>query len=246
MYRDMGAIRAGDFDSSPMEIVHNNEPFSNERILEINSTGRYAKLNVLLGKGAYKVVYKGIDREEGYEVAWNTSQTSKAEFMELSQEIEILKRVRHSNIIQFHDYWYNNTEFVFITELMTSGTLREYIKKLQIPNLRIVKRWSRQILKGLSYLHSHDPPIIHRDIKCDNIFINGAHGEVKIGDMGSAKMKMGKKIYGYRYPRVHGSGNVRGKGIQRKSRYLRVRNVDLRNGNRRIPLQRVQKCSSNL
>ncbi|CAG8489697.1 7673_t:CDS:2, partial [Racocetra fulgida] len=55
------------------------------------------------------------------------------------------------------------------------------------------KRWSRQILKGLIYLHSHNPPIIHRDIKCDNIFINGAHGEVKIGDMGTAKMKLGKK-----------------------------------------------------
>ena len=130
--------------------------------------------------------------------------------MELSQEIQILKRVRHPNIIQFHDCWFHNNEFVFITELMTSGTLREYelfsltvsksdsswiryIKKLQIPNLKIVKRWARQILKGLSYLHSHNPPIIHRDIKCDNIFINGAHGEVKIGDMGSAKMKLGKK-----------------------------------------------------
>ncbi len=76
---------------------------------------------------------------------------------------------------------------------MTSGTLREYIRKLQIPNTKIVKRWCRQILKGLLYLHSHNPPIIHRDIKCDNIFINGAHGEVKIGDMGTAKMKMGKK-----------------------------------------------------
>jgi WNK lysine deficient protein kinase len=59
--------------------------------------------------------------------------------------------------------------------------------------MKIVKRWSRQILKGLQYLHSHDPSIIHRDIKCDNIFINGAHGEVKIGDMGTAKMKIGKK-----------------------------------------------------
>jgi serine/threonine protein kinase len=100
---------------------------------------------------------------------------------------------------------------------MTSGTLREfvpffvlslipfflseqyahmfcrYIRKLQIPNVKIVKRWCRQILKGLLYLHSHNPPIIHRDIKCDNIFINGAHGEVKIGDMGTAEMKMGKK-----------------------------------------------------
>lgn len=177
-------------------IVVHHVKHDQEKITEISTQpvmGRYAKMNVLLGKGAYKVVYKGLDLEEGYEVAWNTCQTTKAEFMELSQEIEILKRVRHPNIIQFHDYWYNNTEFVFITELMTSGTLREYIKKLQIPNIRIVKRWARQILKGLSYLHSHDPPIIHRDIKCDNIFINGAHGEVKIGDMGSAKMKMGKK-----------------------------------------------------
>jgi WNK lysine deficient protein kinase len=82
---------------------------------------------------------------------------------------------------------------MFVTELMTSGTLREYIKKLQKPSLKIVKRWSRQILKGLSYLHGLAPPIIHRDIKCDNIFVNGAHGEVKIGDMGTAKMKFGKK-----------------------------------------------------
>ncbi|KAF9320475.1 hypothetical protein BG003_006072 [Podila horticola] len=164
-----------------------------EKVVEVSPNGRYAKLNSVLGKGAYKIVYKGIDREEGYEVAWNCFQTTKQEYAELSEEVEILKRVRHPNIINFHDCWYSNTEFIFITELMTSGTLREYIRKLQQPNLKVVKRWCRQILKGLIYLHSYDPPIIHRDIKCDNIFINGAHGEVKIGDMGTAKMKIGKK-----------------------------------------------------
>ena len=71
------------------------------------------------------MVYKAIDREEGYEVAWNVCQTTKAEYMALGDEIEILKRVRHPNIIQFYDCWWNNTEFVFVTELMTSGTLRE-------------------------------------------------------------------------------------------------------------------------
>lgn len=53
-------------------------------------------------------------------------------------------------------------------------------------NLKAVKCWARQILAGLVYLHSQVPPIIHRDIKCDNIFINGNHGEVKIGDLGLA------------------------------------------------------------
>ncbi|CAO3589956.1 unnamed protein product [Absidia cylindrospora] len=112
---------------------------------------------------------------------------------EMEHEIEILKSVRHPNVIAFHNAWCTKNEFIFITELMTSGTLREYIRKLDLPNLKIIKRWSRQILKGLAYLHGYTPPIIHRDIKCDNIFINGAHGEVKIGDMGTAEMKMGKK-----------------------------------------------------
>jgi WNK lysine deficient protein kinase len=53
-------------------------------------------------------------------------------------------------------------------------------------DIKAVKNWSRQILRGLLYLHSHDPPIIHRDLKCDNIFINGNQGEVKIGDLGLA------------------------------------------------------------
>lgn len=49
-----------------------------------------------------------------------------------------------------------------------------------------MKNWCRQILRGLNYLHTHDPPVIHRDLKCDNIFINGNQGEVKIGDLGLA------------------------------------------------------------
>lgn len=120
-------------------------------------------------------------------------QVTRQEVKALGHEIEILKSVRHPNIITFHEAWYTDTEFVFITELMTSGTLREYIRKLNLPNIKIVKRWCRQILKGLVYLHSHNPTIIHRDIKCDNIFINGAHGEIKIGDMGTAEMKIDKK-----------------------------------------------------
>lgn len=42
-----------------------------------------------------------------------------------------------------------------------------------------VKRWCRQILRGLEFLHANH--IIHRDIKCDNIFINGATGDLRIG-----------------------------------------------------------------
>ncbi|KAI7906165.1 kinase-like domain-containing protein, partial [Cokeromyces recurvatus] len=176
------------------DIIDQSRYHDAEKVVETSPNERYARLNTLLGKGAYKIVYKAVDREEGYEVAWNTMQATKfIDNKEMEHEISILKSVRHPNIIAFHDAWYQKNEFVFITELMTSGTLREYIRKLNLPNIKIVKRWSRQILKGLAYLHGYNPSIIHRDIKCDNIFINGAHGEVKIGDMGTAEMKMGKK-----------------------------------------------------
>eukprot|EP00983_Pelagomonas_calceolata_P057429 1145058-Pelagomonas_calceolata.AAC.2 len=36
--------------------------------------------------------------------------------------------------------------------------------------------------------HGHNPPIIHRDLKCDNIFVNGASGVIKIGDLGLATL----------------------------------------------------------
>lgn len=55
--------------------------------------------------------------------------------------------------------------------------------------LKLLQRWSRQILKGLHFLHTRSPPIIHRDLKCDNIFITGPTGSVKIGDLGLATLK---------------------------------------------------------
>ena len=47
----------------------------------------------------------------------------------------------------------------------------------------------RQILKGLHFLHTWTLPVIHRDLKCDNIFITGPTGSVKIGDLGLATLK---------------------------------------------------------
>lgn len=63
-------------------------------------------------------------------------------------------------------------------------TLSSFIRKVEMIRWRVVKRWARQILRGMHYLHSQDPPIIHRDLKCDNIFINGAAGDIRIGDLG--------------------------------------------------------------
>ena len=61
-----------------------------------------------------------------------------------------------------------------------------YLSRFTSIPLRLIKNWCLQILRGLQFLHSREPSIIHRDLKCDNIFINGANGSVKIGDLGLA------------------------------------------------------------
>lgn len=106
----------------------------------------------------------------------------------LRSEVRLLKTLKHKNIIKFYNSWLDkkNNNINFITEVFTSGTLRQYRIKHKKVDIRALKKWSRQILSGLVYLHGHDPPIIHRDLKCDNIFVNGNQGEVKIGDLGLA------------------------------------------------------------
>ena len=63
-----------------------------------------------------------------------------------------------------------------------------YRKRHKHVDPEVLKGWAWQILCGLVYLHGHTPPIIHRDLKSDNIFINGSEGVVKIGDLGLATL----------------------------------------------------------
>ncbi|KAG9392581.1 Protein kinase domain [Carpediemonas membranifera] len=143
----------------------------------------------LLGHGAFKAVYKAFDHEEGIEVAWNqfrVNYLNESETLKLLGEIELLRSLKHPNIINFYDAWTTDDQnyIIFITEFMSSGTLRQYISRVKGVRLNVISKYCRQIISGLRYLHGHEPVIIHRDLKCDNIFINGNHGEVKIGDLG--------------------------------------------------------------
>ncbi|KDO40445.1 hypothetical protein CISIN_1g004564mg [Citrus sinensis] len=168
------------------------EPDCSE-FVEVDPTGRYGRYNEILGKGASKTVYRAFDEYEGIEVAWNQVKLydflqSPEDLERLYCEIHLLKTLKHKNIMKFYTSWVDtaNRNINFVTEMFTSGTLRQYRLKHKRVNIRAVKLWCRQILRGLLYLHSHDPPVIHRDLKCDNIFVNGNQGEVKIGDLGLA------------------------------------------------------------
>ncbi|XP_007117149.2 serine/threonine-protein kinase WNK1 isoform X22 [Physeter macrocephalus] len=162
----------------------------------MSNDGRFLKFDIEIGRGSFKTVYKGLDTETTVEVAWCELQDrklTKSERQRFKEEAEMLKGLQHPNIVRFYDSWESTVKgkkcIVLVTELMTSGTLKTYLKRFKVMKIKVLRSWCRQILKGLQFLHTRTPPIIHRDLKCDNIFITGPTGSVKIGDLGLATLK---------------------------------------------------------
>lgn len=159
-------------------------------ILEESPCGRWQKRDERvpgLNLNESDVSYVAMDAEEGVEVVWNeTYFTSLKKLNEQKDKIQKvydhLIALEHANIGRFHDYWIDNNKekprVVFITEYMSSGTMKQFLRKTK--SNKTWKRCCSQILSALSYLRSCNPPIIHGNLNCDNIFIQH-DGLVKIG-----------------------------------------------------------------
>ncbi|XP_024148056.1 serine/threonine-protein kinase WNK2 isoform X4 [Oryzias melastigma] len=197
--KERGALKVACNDGCKVAIKAASEENEEEAEMKAVSTspgGRFLKFDIELGRGSFKTVYKGLDTETWVEVAWCELQDRKLSKMErqrFKEEAEMLKGLQHPNIVRFYDFWESPLKgkkcIVLVTELMTSGTLKTYLKRFKVMKPKVLRSWCRQILKGLHFLHTRTPPIIHRDLKCDNIFITGPTGSVKIGDLGLATLK---------------------------------------------------------
>lgn len=117
---------------------------------EMDPSGRYGRLRDVLGKGAMKTVYMAYDEELGMEVAWNQVKLndvfrSPDELHRLYSEVHLLKTLDHDSIMQFYTSWIDVSRrtFNFITEMFTSGTLREYRQKYRRVSIQAIKKWAR-------------------------------------------------------------------------------------------------------
>ncbi|XP_025935227.1 serine/threonine-protein kinase WNK3 [Apteryx rowi] len=192
---ERGPEARGDGSSGREKAKQDIEEEAEMKAVATSPGGRFLKFDIELGRGAFKTVFKGFDTDTWVEVAWCELQDrklTKAEQQRFKEEAEMLKGLQHPNIVRFYDSWESTLKgkkcIVLVTELMTSGTLKTYLKRFKVMKPKVLRSWCRQILKGLHFLHTRTPPIIHRDLKCDNIFITGPTGSVKIGDLGLATL----------------------------------------------------------
>jgi serine/threonine protein kinase len=112
----------------------------------------------------------------------------------LRNEILVMKESHHKNIVNFIEAYSVGGSIWVIMEFVDGGALTDVIfANENVIKERHIAMICKEVLQGLEYLHSRPRPIIHRDIKSDNILM-GLNGAVKITDFGfSAHTAQGAK-----------------------------------------------------
>lgn len=154
---------------------------------------RYHRFDKLIGSGSMKSVYEGYDLNEGKLVAWNIVEIDKLPISfqpKIIQEVEILNKIKDKNqhIMNINNSWIDKDKRImhFITNFASGNNLGKFIKNVKFIKIKVIKKWCKQILSGLDFLHKNN--IVHRDIKTSNIFINSNSGNLFIGDFGLSKI----------------------------------------------------------
>ena len=146
-----------------------------------------------LGHGSYGTVYlvkhKQLHRYFAMKVIKKTHK-NKSDEESLMNEIHILRKMDHPNILKMTDFYNQKKEYDIITEYCQEGELFNEIKAYAPFNETIAGYYMKQILKAVCYCHGMN--IVHRDLKPENILIvkrmkNGCH-PIKIIDFGTAKI----------------------------------------------------------
>ncbi|KAI3740229.1 hypothetical protein L2E82_30654 [Cichorium intybus] len=106
-------------------------------------------------------------------------------------ELELLQKIRHPNVVQFLGAVTQSNPMMIVTEYLPKGDLRAFLKRKGALKPIIALRFARDIARGMNYLHENKPePIIHMDLEPSNILRDDS-GHLKVADFGISKLLKG-------------------------------------------------------
>ncbi|PWN43399.1 kinase-like protein, partial [Ceraceosorus guamensis] len=153
-----------------------------------------------IGSGGYKDVYIGNYRPSATASATNRGRAMKVAIADIRddltemdiKELSLLRDLKHENIVRFIGVSIpeppRHVPCMIVSEICTNGDLFDYVRNVEPPPAEEIFRIMLETAKGIEYLHSRDPAIIHRDIKSTNILVTSKK-VVKINDFGLARVK---------------------------------------------------------
>jgi hypothetical protein len=145
------------------------------------------KQGEILGQGAFGIVYLGLNIDTGELMAVKqmaTDEVSRRELSSLENEINLVRNLKHSNIVRYIGTELTPSSLSIFLEYVPGGSLKTLIDKFGSLEESVAKSYTRQLLLGLEYLHRNG--IAHRDIKGANCLV-GNDGVIKLADFGNSK-----------------------------------------------------------
>eukprot|EP01117_Protostelium_nocturnum_P012262 TRINITY_DN450_c1_g1_i1.p1 TRINITY_DN450_c1_g1~~TRINITY_DN450_c1_g1_i1.p1 ORF type:complete len:348 (-),score=97.94 TRINITY_DN450_c1_g1_i1:158-1051(-) len=144
-----------------------------------------------LGKGAFSVVHLAINKKTGENCAVKiidkTVANAEADERRLKNEVEILKKVKHPNVIGLIDIFETSENLYLVMELVTGGELFDKIVEKGQYTERDAATIVQKMLSAVEYLHSNN--IAHRDLKPENLLLKkGDDTGVMLSDFGLSKI----------------------------------------------------------
>uniref|UniRef100_A0A182VTI3 Protein kinase domain-containing protein n=1 Tax=Anopheles minimus TaxID=112268 RepID=A0A182VTI3_9DIPT len=141
----------------------------------------------IIGQGAYALVKKAYWSKVDTTVAIKiiSKATAAASFLQkcVPRELEVTRKLKHKNIILFHEIIETNMRIYIIMQYAEKGSLLHLIRRSRKLSEPRVRRYYRELLEGIRYIHSCG--YAHRDIKLENIVLD-ANDQVKLIDFGFA------------------------------------------------------------
>ncbi|CEG42848.1 ste ste11 cdc15 protein kinase [Plasmopara halstedii] len=153
---------------------------------QVRLVGTHYQLGAEIGRGGFGVVYGALDLRNGRSVAIkqvSLRDIDKDELLSIESEISLLRKLKHENIVKYHDTIKTQGYLYIVLEYMENGSLAQFMKKFGSLSETLVAMYITQVLRGLAYLHEQG--VLHRDVKGANI-LTTKDGLVKLADFGVA------------------------------------------------------------
>ena len=141
-----------------------------------------------IGTGGMGAVYLAIDKRFDNRVAIKETFYQADEFGEaFEREAKLLNGLQHPVLPHVSDYFAENNSYFLVMQYIEGEDLSDILKHEGAFSVQDVLRWTGSLLDALDYLHSQEPPVIHRDIKPHNLKLT-PRGEILLLDFGLAKI----------------------------------------------------------
>lgn len=127
-----------------------------------------------IGKGGFGKVYKATDKGSGKTCAIKVMSRQwlkeRGLMRRVAQEIKLHRKLAHAHVVRLYSYFEDQKQIYLVMEYCSNGNLFQYLRRKPVQPLTTVKKWFREVVQAVAYLHETD--IVHRDIKLSNVLLS--------------------------------------------------------------------------